>query len=430
MNLFFKTAAYGLLTVFVFTPLAIDVGAQECVPAAGEPIRLGAIFPQDNFLDSEIGDYFKGIEAMRQAMNACGGVKGRPVEWVYQPAANREEALSAASTLITEDAVPVIVGSGLLAVNEGARAIAEQLGVVYWEVTEPADPGGDWYFSVRPTNQQLGEATGRFVDEVLPNVLSRNELNIALIYENRWRGQTIAQGVLAALLQNPVITYDYTDHLQNTRGLGVQLREEKIDAVILAAFEEDGDDLWYGAQEADANVGAWIHIGGEGYRRGICERLGNTDGLIAADATGPVNPRSREQTVGEIYTQYQRLFLAEYRRAPSELADLAASGVYLLLRYVISETAGDYTPANIRDVLRSLDNHQPIGLMGEGIAFRDSDTGTSNIASAVLFQQAQGGAFCTAWPSTMATCRNGIQPFPTWRTRALAAERQTCGPQV
>lgn len=428
MTTFLRIQVYGFLLLMVIAPFAAVTAQDGCSPASGDPIRLGAIFPREAFFTSENSEYFKGIDAMRQAVNACGGVEGRPVEWVYLPANNSEDAQTAARTLIQDKGVPLVVGSGLLAVNEGGRIAAEDLGAVYWELTEAAEPGGEWFFSIRPNNFQVGQATGQFVADTLAAALSKPELKAALIYENRPRGQTLAEGIIDALPTSPVLTYDYTDHLRNTRRLGVQLREEKIDVVILAAFEDDGDRLWYAARQADANVSAWIHVGGEGYRRNICGRLGNTDGLISVDASGSVKAETRDEYLGGIYAQYRSAYLAENSREPGELADLAASGAYMLLHYVLPATNGDYSASTIRNVLRSTNNSAPLGMMGEGMAFKDSDG--SNRASSILFQQAQSGAFCTLSPSDLATCMGTLQPFPTWRERALAEEKQTCDPQT
>ncbi|MEO8608351.1 MAG: ABC transporter substrate-binding protein [Chloroflexota bacterium] len=428
MNTIHKILTYAFFSSIVLAPFAVSDAADNCVAASGDPIRLGAIFPREAFFTTENSEYFKGIDAMRQAVNACGGVVGRPIEWVYQPASNREDAEAAARTLINEDHVPLIVGSGLLAVNEGGRIAAEDLGAVYWEITEAVEPGGEWFFSIRPDNYQVGQATGHFVVDILGNALAKPELKTALIYENRPRGQTIAEGILDGLPTSPTLTYDYTDHLLDTGRLGVQLREEKIDVVILAAFEDDGDNLWYAAQQADANVGAWVHVGGEGYQRNICGRIGNADGMISADASGPVNAQIRETRLGDIYAQYRSTYLAENSQEPGELADLAASGVYMLLHYVLPAANGDYSAASIRNAARSLNNPASLGMMGEGINFKDSNG--SNQSSSVLFQQAQSGAFCTLSPSDLATCAAAIQPFPTWRERALAEEKQTCNPQT
>ncbi|MBC7811311.1 MAG: hypothetical protein H7175_09195, partial [Burkholderiales bacterium] len=36
-----------------------------------------------------------------------------------------------------------------------------------------------------------------------------------------------------------------------------------------------------------------------------------------------------------------------------------------------------------------------------------------------VVRQQQGSFFCSVWPEEIATCAADIQPFPTWRERAL-----------
>lgn len=424
MKTLIRSLVYSLLIVLAITPITMAAAA-DCTPAEGEPIRLGVIFPEGALFTSENTTDYQGVQAMGAAFNACGGVNGRPVEWVYEPAASRTQAANAATRLIEEAGVTLIVGSGLPAVDEGAREVAEAKGVVYWEVTEAVDPEGEWFFSPRPTSSQLGALTGQFVAESLPESLGKSDLRVALIYENRPHGQTLAEGIRDALPTPPALEYSYTDHLYEAYDLGIRLREEHIDVVILAAFERDGDRLWFGARYADANVGAWIHVGSEGYKRGLCERLGNIDGFIGIDSTGPISTTYRQEIAGEFYANYRRIYMRTHSVEPTERADLAASGVYLLLKHVLPVVEGDFTAENIRTALLSLDLRE-VGLMGEGLIFEDG----LNAAPGIVVQQQQGGNFCSVWPSAIGTCAGGLTPFPTWVERAKMDELHTCGSSI
>lgn len=425
MNTIIRSLVYCFLTLLAITPLTI-ISAADCIPAEGEPIRLGAIFPEGALFTSENSTDYQGVQAMGAAFNACGGVNGRPIEWVYAPAASRTQAANAAQRLIDEEGVTVIVGSGLAAVDEGAREVAEEKGVVYWEVTEAVEPGGEWFFSPRPTSAQLGALTGQFVAESLPQSLGKTDLRVALIYENRPHGQTIAEGIRDALSIPPIIEYSYTDHLYEAYDLAIRLREERIDVVVLAAFERDGDRLWFGAREADANVSAWIHVGSEGYKRGLCERLGNIEGFIGIDSTGPVSVTYRQDTAGDIYTTYRQIYMTTHSAEPTERADLAASGVYLLLKHMLPSVNGEFTAENIRAAVLGLNLTDPAGLMGEGLVFSDG----INAAPGIIVQQQQGNNFCSIWPSAIATCSGSLIPFPTWVERAKMDELYSCGSSI
>src|SRR5262245_5576059 len=122
-----------LLMGLLLIPIAPDLAQEEdypCTAAAGQPITLGAIFPGQSLFSVQDIESYRGAEAMRQAINACGGVDGRPVQWMYIPASDHDAAQAAAQQMVASS-VPVIVGSGLPAVNEGASPVANDAGVVY-----------------------------------------------------------------------------------------------------------------------------------------------------------------------------------------------------------------------------------------------------------------------------------------------------------
>jgi hypothetical protein len=393
--------------------------SEACIPATGEPITLGAIFPQGSLFSARSGESFQGVEAIRTAVNQCGGVNGVPIEWAYEPAADRASAEAAAQKLVGQG-VPLIVGSGLSVVSSAASRIAQDAGVVYWEVSESPSAWGDWIFSVVADFQQLGTAAGSFAQ------INFTEPRVALIYEKR--DERIAVGVREGLAQPPVIEHAYSGEIccGDAYALAVRMREARINVVILSVFDQDGERLWYALREADANIAAWIHVGSEGYRRDICESA-NSEGFISINPAGPVSASYRLEQIGKIDRLYRAAYRSAYGSAPSATADLSASGIYLLLKYVLPNITGKINAESIREAARALDLRDPVGLMGEGIIF---DAFGANQSPAVIARQQQGRAFCSVWPESIATCSE-LLPFPTWRERALAVEnRLSCGGDV
>jgi|GEM_PF-1491088 len=399
------------VTLLICLALLVQpIAAQdECIPADGESIILGAIFPEGNLLTRRDGESYQGAEAMRQAINACGGVNGRPVEFMYEPANDRDEAAESAQRLV-EAGVPLIVGSGSQAVSEGAREVTEAAGVIYWEMTESLDDAGEWSFSSRPNNWGLGFAAAEFVLTTIPT--SNDAPRIALVHEARARGQQIAEGVMQMLelVGVPaIIEYSYSDILYETNDLAERIRDEQIDVLIFSGFDEDGEYLWYALREANANIKAWLQVGSEGYGREWCERGGNMQGFISIDATGPISTSYRQAWMGEVYTLYRRTYLNEYGTEPSYNADLSAIGIHELMSRIAPFVEGDYTSEAIRAASNEFVAQQA-RMYGEETGFN---------VSGVVVRQQQGSFFCSVWPQDIATCAAGVQPFPTWRERAL-----------
>jgi branched-chain amino acid transport system substrate-binding protein len=410
-------------------PFTVANAKNACLAASGDPLRLGAIFPPGSLLTVQNVEYFWGAQAMQKAVNDCGGVNGRPVEWVYVPAADREDAAQAAQHLIDDEKVALIVGSGSQAVSEGASEVAQKAGVVYWEVTESIPAGGGWLFSPRPTYAQVGELTVQFIDSALSLALNREIARVALVYEDRPRGAEVAASLRQPLGVRVAIDYGYRDELYNAYALAVDIREKKVDAVVLAAFDSDGNRLWYALREADANIGAWIHIGSEGYPRGLCQQMGNIDGFLSVDVAGSVSEMYRAKTLGSLYDHYRQAYVSAHGRQPSQLADLTASGVYLLLHHILPQVEGDYTAQSVRDAISSADIPPESSLMGEGFAVLPESWLNKN--ASVVISQEQKDQFCSVYPGAIATCSGSVQPFPTWRDRALAEERHNaCDPHT
>lgn len=409
-----------VLTAILLTLFTLTVTAQPngCAPAAGEPVRIGAVFPAGNLFSAEAGAPWQGVQAMVEAVNVCGGVNSHPVELAYTPAADRGDAAAALEAL---RGVPLIIGSGTSAVSDALVQASARGDFVYWEVSESLDAPHEWAFSPRPSNYQIGQMTGDYVDTI--PTLNGASPRVALISENRPRAQAIVKGILEALDSPPLIEWSYENNLTDSRRLALNIREQGITVVIMAAFENDADQLWYAMRQADANVKAWIQVGGDSYRRNTCERFGNTDGLISISAAGQVSEAYRLETAGAVYEQYKTIYQAEFGDEPGERADLAASGAYLLMRGVLPQVER-WSAEGIRAAILAADLPAPAGLMGEGLEF--TSPADFNKQATILVQQRQENRFCTVWPEAAATCEQGLIDFRTWRERAIAAEQAEC----
>ncbi len=387
-----------------------DADQSECIPAEGEPIRIGAVFPRLELFSTEGPQPLKGVEDMVQAINECGG--GRPVELVYAPANNRDQALEAVEMLRGD--VALVIGSGSGAVSQILTEASADGSFVYWEVTEPLDSSSDWAFSPRADSRQLGASAAQFALEQIPDLIDGREPRIALLYEDR--ASLIAEGVTDVL--QPHITRRYSNHFQDSYALAVDIRDEQIDVVIVATFEQDAQYFWHQLRRADANIAAWIQVGSQLDDR--CDSFA----AISIGAAGDVDPAYRVQAGGAVYERYRELSAGLFG-AVSHRADLAASGLHMLLTYVLAADDAPSTSEEMRDALLASEVPLYSGLMGEGLLLQDGES--TNAAASVIVQQRQWDGFCTLEPGTLATCTSGLQSFPTWRSRAVAASQGICG---
>ena len=407
-----------LLIFFIILLSLWSVQAQSattCSAATGDPIQIGAVFPQGALLTVNIAEAYQGAEAALETVNACGGVNNRPVEWLYIPANRRADAIAAAQDLV-EDGITLIIGGGSQAVTEGLETASLNGDFVYWEVTETLSGESEWAFTSRPSNRQLGEAAAEFATTSFSETLNIPDLRVALVYEDRPRGEQIASGIRSTL--TPVIELSYSDTLTIPYSLAERIRDEDIDLVMLGAFDDDADRLWFAMRQADANVSGLLQVGSAGYRRNLCDRFGNFDGFITVSPAGRIS--ATYLTTVELYDTFRERYLRNNSSTASEQAMLSASGVYMLLHHVLPTVEGDYTAENIRQAILNVDIPAFSGFMGEGFSIADG----VNSSPGVIIQQRQQGVFCTTWPDSIAMC--AVEAFPTWRERALREESTTC----
>lgn len=402
----------AVVLMVVFASITI-VEADECVVASGEPIQIGAILPEGSLLSVSLSEPLQGVQAIVAAANACGGVNGRPVDLVYIPANDRDDAEAAVAQL-REMGIPLIIGSGSLAVSE---ILWEQEDIVIWEVSESLGTDNEWVFSTRPSNYQLGYSAAEYVETSLRAELGKEDLRIALVYEDRPRTERIADGIKDRLSTEPL--------LEGGEGYisDDQIRDEKIDVVMVATFDRQADWLWYGLRYEDANIGAWVQVGNENNSHNLCQRYGNTDGLISVNPTGHVGQRFRDEVTDGLYSLYYELYREMIGETPTARADMAASGTYILLRHILPQV-DDYSVDSIRSVIETVNLSEPTGFMGEGFAI-DVNT-RRNIYAQSVIRQRQMGAFCTISPVGGSTCEDPFIEFPTWRERALMEDEFTC----
>jgi ABC-type branched-subunit amino acid transport system substrate-binding protein len=394
--------------LFLFIVLSQARAADTaCKPADGSPLRFGTLFPAQGLFQQKT-DSQRGIEAVVAAINACGGVGGHPVELVSAQAHDYAEALSVIRNLN----VPLIIGSGAGFISQALMDASASGAFVYWEVTEPLDAAGKYAFSPRPSSAQIGAAGADFIAGRLTPVLNSQPARVTLVAEDRSR--RLSDSLDEAL--NPILEKRYRNLLRNAYPFAVQVREKKSNVVAVTAFEDDADQFWFDLRQADATISAWVQLTTDSVVPIPCARFGQAEAFISVGPVGPASADYRASLGGD-YERFAKQYQEKFDVGPSPRADLAASGVYLLLRYALAD-AESFTPDGIRSAVLSAHIDQAAGFWGEGLDMEET-TGL-NRRAAVLVSQQQRAGLCVLEPAEVATCQQPVQPFGTWRQRALA----------
>ena len=106
---------------------ALTAALPQRVFAQSGPIRLGVLTPLTGAGGNDGPRMLKAMDAVRQEVNAAGGVLGRQIEFVIEDdQTNPEAAVRAARKLIEVDKVPLIMGTW-------ASAVTSAVAPVCWE---------------------------------------------------------------------------------------------------------------------------------------------------------------------------------------------------------------------------------------------------------------------------------------------------------
>jgi ABC-type branched-subunit amino acid transport system substrate-binding protein len=419
--LFYCTWNWVLLILLI---APVPLAAQDnCVPVTGEPLLLGAIFPTDSIFSAEANSAYQGAEAMRQAVNACGGVDGHPVEFILEDASDYEDAVVAVESLIARD-IGLIVGGGLPAITQGAAAAIGDR-AIYWELTGSIELNQSQVFSPTATDAQLGEAAQDYLaSQPFMSIMAGEPIRAALIHDTGQRGNAVAMGIAR---DHVVLNVAYENRLEDVEGLAREMKRLGVNIVLISAFERDAINLWFAVRQVDLALRAWVQIGSDSYLGRLCEFGLSGDAVITVNRAGLTSETYREQALGEVYNAYGAAYLRLYGVQPDVQADLSASGIYMLLRGVLPQMRGDLSVQSLYNRLGGFTTDIR-GMFGESASF-DDGIGISWEPSFVISQQ-QGGNLCSLSPTEGATCTS-ILSSPSWRERTLQESNGlTCNADV
>src|SRR5919106_5157461 len=146
--------------------LAIVALASSCSSDQGA-IVVGAVYPTAGGQGMGGIEEFRGVRLAADLVNAEGGVRGRPIRLVLEPADSFDGAPGAVQRAVDAGA-SVVVGSYGSTISAPAAGAASRLDVVFWEtgavgeVEEGAAPGTRFFRAVAGGGS-LGEAAVAFI---------------------------------------------------------------------------------------------------------------------------------------------------------------------------------------------------------------------------------------------------------------------------
>ena len=428
-----------------------SAGASRPSGAAGEPIRIGAVFPLSGSAAELAGYELQGVRIAADLVNADGGIEGRPIQLEVRDLRRGADA-SAAMASLKEEGIQVVIGAYGSDLSIAASQAADAAGLVYWEAGAVADRltgrGLPKVFRVGATGSSLGSNSATFAATELASRLGHatSELRVAIVAADDAYAASVADAAAAtsASFEMPVVARaTYSLVIPDWKGLMAELAAARPDVIILASHIPDGIAFRRAMLDSGLEVGALI-----GSTMAECDpdfagELGaDAIGIFASDRpTGGFQPEALASAARAVYDRFAAAWGsppidegaprrdygedAEYPiSGPGESASAAATEEALsgftagwaLFHEVLprAATAGDLGAASIAAAANQVD--LPTGSLPNGAGLRFStdpaSLGQNERAAAVIWQWQAVRTYAFVWPTTFATGSIGFVPLP------------------
>jgi branched-chain amino acid transport system substrate-binding protein len=442
----------SLILSLCLVVVGCSAGTSKPSAPAGEPIRIGAVFPLGGTAAGLAGYELRGVQIAADLVNADGGIGGRRVQLEVHDLRSRADAPAVMASL-RKEGIQAVIGAYGSDLSIAASQAADAAGLVYWEAGAVADRltgrGLPMVFRVGAAGSNLGSNSATFAATELASRLGRvtAQLRVAIVAADDAYATSVADAAAAtsASFEMPVVARaTYSLVIPDWTGLMAELTQARPDVIILASHIPDGIAFRRAMLASGLKVGALI-----GSTMAECDpdfagELGeDAIGIFASDRpTGGFQP---DALAGAAHTVYDRFAAAwgsphidegdygggsrygdaEYTiSGPAESASAAATeealsgftAAWALFHDVLpaAAAAGDLHAAAIARAATRID--LPSGSLpnGAGLHFSSdpSSLGQNERAAAVIWQWQAVSTYAFVWPATFSTGPIGFVPLP------------------
>lgn len=417
--------------------------AGSCTSTAGEPVRVGAVYPLEGSQGPGGVDEYRGVRLAAEFVNDDDGIDGRPVELRPVEVAS-SDAAAPAIAMLHADGYEFVVGSYGSTISIPAAEAASARGMLYWETgavaelelhegehedisadamsPSPGDPAipspSEFVFHVPPTGAVLGRAAIEFmVDQYAARLHQPAEdLRFAVTYVDDAYGRSVGRGATDTILErdlNLVGRFPYPVRGANMPALVRGIERARPDILFVSAYVEDGVAMRRELVRAHVPLVAGIGTSSSYCMPEFGARLGrDAVGLFASDKpdAGALNPEGLLPGARSLLDRASATYEDRYGEGMSAAALAGFSAAWALFHEVMPD-ASQLTPAGVATAARGADI-QPGGLPnGSGLRFAppgSPDAGSNLAAASVIWEWVDVGERAVVWPPQYAT-----QP-PQW----------------
>ena len=374
--------------------LAVFAGSPA---ASGEPILIGTIQPMTGPYAAFGVKFYQAYNMAAEEINAAGGIKGRPIEIVFEDSQDKLDlAQTAARKLVENPKIVALMGGRLSGAGMAIGQIAEREHIAYLVDPPSADiitkSGFQWTFRLNPASSFNSVPLQRFMKEYAKDIKT-----VALLYENSVYGKGVTEPFKAWLGQNgyqvvvselyPPLALDYRDLLN-------KVKAQNPDLLFLASNIPDSALIIRQSKELGLTP-KLISGAGAGFSiNEFIEQAGDAANTVCS--TGPWSGNPKDPKVQALSEKFYKKF-GHY---PKEHEAEGYSAVYVMADAL--RRAKSFSRADIHDALAATDLQTPFGPVKfetfEG--YTNQNNGLKN--GQVVLSQWQNRRLYNIWPSDVA----------------------------
>jgi branched-chain amino acid transport system substrate-binding protein len=348
MFLFQTFTLDSLARSVVFATGLAALGAMPALAqtASGEPVMIGVSGPLTGQNAQYGAQWKKGFDLALDEVNARGGVKGRPLQYVFEDSqADPRQTVTIAQKFVGDPKIVVEVGDFSSTASMAASPIYQRAGLVQFGFTNSHPnftKGGDFIWSNSVSQADEQPRLAKYAADL-------GFKRVAVLYLNTdWgrQSQKIFSEAAKADGLDVVASEAYQPDEKDFRSTLVRVRDAKPDAIVLISYYADGALIT--RQIRTVGLSTPIVASGSIYSPKFIELAGDAaNGVYTESNFFPGDNRPEVQA-------FVTKFRAKYNEEPDDFNAVAYDTVILLAavinQYGVDRTAIRDGLAHIKDV--------------------------------------------------------------------------------
>lgn len=425
LSMLFGLAACGTQENTPQDSAPIDSGSSSNADSS-ESIRIGALFPMTGSNAVWGSQTYYGVDIAVEMINERGGINGRQVEVILADAPDTTSAVSEAERLINNEGLDIIVGTQSSGIANPASAVAEENGVIYYEVCATADAlterGFQYFFRFNTAAKFIGLQQIEVVQDLIAPSLGVDvsDLVVAVIYEDSAYGASVGTAAIAAAEEYGIdvaVTETYTSAtVTDLSSLIISLKEQDVDIILGAVGVTDGILFWRQCEENDYTPKAWLAAGGVSNTEFVAAFEEKADGVFVVDTPTALSvpEAALNEDVLELKNEYIERYTKKYGEDQmSGNSDLGFAGAWSLFVDILPNAAS-YEPDDVRAAFLSADTDYGSTILNYGVQY---DAAGQNMRTLSTVTQWQNGERVAVYPESFAVGEPILLPLPVWGDR-------------